>query len=81
MITTSEILIEEDKTKNTLFTIKSNNCYINNNFTFLLNSLTKTKIIQNVTIIDNNKSLMIKAFSIKTLEQIKKKFRTKLSLK
>ena len=78
MITTSEILIEEDKTKNTLFTIKSNNCYINNNFTFLLNSLTKTKIIQNVTIIDNNKSLMIKASSIKTLEQIKKKISHKI---
>ena len=81
MITTSEILIEEDKTKNTLFTIKSNNCYINNNFTFLLNSLTKTKIIQNVTIIDNNKSLMIKAFSIKTLEQIKKKISHKIIIK
>ena len=80
MIITNEFLIEQDKTKNTLFTIKSNNYYADNKFKFLLNSLTKTKIIQNATFVDN-KSLMIKAFSIKTLEQIKKKISHKIIIK
>ena len=81
MILTSEFLIEQDKTKNTLFTIKSNNYYTNNNFTFLLKSLTKTKIIQNTTFIDNNQSLMFKAFSIETLEQLRKKMSHSIMLK
>jgi hypothetical protein len=78
--TTNEISIEQDKSKNTLFTIKSNNYYTNNNFIFLLNSLTNTKIIQNTTLI-NNKSLMFKAFSIQTLEQIKEKMSHTIMLK
>jgi hypothetical protein len=80
-LTTSDFTILQDKRKETLFTIipitKDHDISIQ-----LFRSLTKTKILQTATILDNGMSLIMKAHSIKTLDDYtREKLSYSLSLK
>ena len=65
IIINPEFTISKDNNKKTLFEIKFSNKY-------LLYSLTKTKIIKNYTILDNGKTIILKATSIKMFSEFKK---------
>jgi hypothetical protein len=76
IIITSEFIISQDNRKKSIFNISP----INQDepiSQYLLFSLTKTKILKNYTILDNGNILMIKASSIKTLEEFKKEEKNK----
>ena len=64
IIVNPEFTISKDSNKKTLFEIKFTNNY-------LLYSLTKTKIIKNYTILDNGKTIILKARSIKMFSEFK----------
>jgi len=77
---TNEFEICQDKIKSTIFTITNNN---DNNelisrdlFNPLFNSIIKTKLINNATILtqtDKNKTLFFKALSVESFKQFKEK--------
>jgi hypothetical protein len=80
-LTTSEFSIIQDTRKETLFTIIPITKH-HDNSNQLFRSLTKTKILQTATILDNGSSLIIKAHSIKTLyDYTREKLSYSLSLK
>lgn len=80
-LTTSDFTIIQDKRKETLFTIIPITKDHDNSIQ-LFRSLTKTKILQTATILDNGMSLIMKAHSIKTLDDYtREKLSYSLSLK
>jgi len=80
-LTTSEFSIIQDTKKETLFTIMPIT-RDHDNSNQLFRSLTKTKILQTATILDNGSSLIMKALSIKTLyDYTREKLSYSLSLK
>uniref|UniRef100_A0A6C0DIW2 Protein kinase domain-containing protein n=1 Tax=viral metagenome TaxID=1070528 RepID=A0A6C0DIW2_9ZZZZ len=68
LTTTDDFTIFQDKKKPTLFTIIPTATATANKSIQLFRSLTKTKIIQSGTILDNGSSFTLKAHSIKTLD-------------
>ncbi len=65
----SEFSINQDDIKKSLFTIEMINGY-DNDFQYLANSLIKTKIINNLTILNNGNKIMINANSITTMREL-----------
>jgi len=81
---TNEFDICQDKRKNTIFTVTNNKNNKNNNyqsnsldlFNSLFNSIIKTKLINNATIVtqtDKNKTVFFKALLVESFNQFKEK--------